>query len=172
MAVRTDGHLSLANSAALTQSGVLGEPGVERAPDGSATGVVRREANWALQRWFHDSLPDHQVQQYQLHAAGLAASRGVTCVHEMAIPDSRGTRDFEILMGHRERLPVDVIPYVASTDIPFVMDFGLSRIGGDLTVDGSIGARTARHTMSDAPWTRGQSSICWAPAPSCFRPSG
>jgi predicted amidohydrolase YtcJ len=32
---------------------------------------------------------------------------------------------------------------VASTDIPFVMDFGLPRIGGDLSLDGSIGARTA-----------------------------
>ena len=143
IAVRTDGHVSLANSAAFTQSGVLGKPGVERGEDGSATGVVRREANVTLQRWFHESLPDHQVQQYQLQAAALAASRGVTCVHEMAIPDSRGPRDFEVLMAHRERLPVDVVPYVASTDIPFVIDFGLPRIGGDLSLDGSIGARTA-----------------------------
>jgi predicted amidohydrolase YtcJ len=104
---------------------------------------VRREANKALQRWFHETLPDHHIQQFQLQAAGLAASRGVTCVHEMAVPDSRGPRDFEVLMDHREHLPVDVIPYVASTDIPFVMDFGLPRIGGDLSLDGSIGARTA-----------------------------
>ena len=143
VAVRTDGHISLANSPALGESGVLGQPGVERGSDGSATGVVRREANWALQRWFHEALPDHRIEQFQLQAAALAASRGVTCVHEMAIPDSRGPRDFEVLMDHREHLPVDVIPYVASTDIPFVMDFGLSRIGGDLSLDGSIGARTA-----------------------------
>ena len=143
VAVRTDGHVSLANSAALSQSGVLGQGGVERDEGGGATGVVRREANTALQRWFHDTLPDHHIQQFQLQAAALAASRGVTCVHEMAVPDSRGPRDFEVLMDHREHLPVDVIPYVASTDIPFVMDFGLHRIGGDLSLDGSIGARTA-----------------------------
>jgi len=47
------------------------------------------------------------------------------------------------LMRHRDRLPVDVVPYVASTDIPFVMDLGLTQIGGDLSLDGSIGARTA-----------------------------
>src|SRR5439155_2031026 len=143
VAVRTDGHISLANSPALGESGVLGQPGVERGSDGSATGVVRREANWALQRWFHEALPDHRIEQFQLQAAALAASRGVTCVHEMAIPDSRGPRDFEVLMSHRDRLPVDTVPYVASMDIPLVMDFALPRIGGDLSLDGSLGARTA-----------------------------
>ena len=143
IAVRTDGHISLANSHALERSGVLDVDGVERASSGAPVGVVRRQANWALQRWFHEALPDHEVQRYQLQAAALAAARGVTCVQEMAIPNSRGPRDFEVLMKHREQLPVDVIPYVASTDIPFVMDFGLSRIGGDLSLDGSIGARTA-----------------------------
>jgi predicted amidohydrolase YtcJ len=143
IAVRTDGHISLSNSRALEESGVLEVDGVERDESGAPTGVVRRHANWSLQRWFHEALPDHDVQQYQLQAAGLAASRGVTCVQEMAIPNSRGPRDFEVLMEHRDRLPVDVIPYVASTDIPFVMDFGLPRIGGDLSLDGSIGARTA-----------------------------
>jgi predicted amidohydrolase YtcJ len=141
--VRADGHVSLSNSAALHESAVLGMRGVETDEAGSPTGVVRREANWALQRWFHESLSDREVQEYQLRAAGLAASRGITCVHEMAIPNSRGPRDFEVLMAHRDRLPVDMVPYVASMDIPLVMDFALSRIGGDLALDGSIGARTA-----------------------------
>jgi predicted amidohydrolase YtcJ len=35
------------------------------------------------------------------------------------------------------------VPYVADMDIPFVMDLGLETIGGDLSLDGSIGARTA-----------------------------
>ncbi|MDP9341536.1 MAG: amidohydrolase family protein [Actinomycetota bacterium] len=141
--VRADGHISLANSAALRQSGVLGMRGVETDDAGEPTGVVRQEANWALQRWFHESLSDREVQEYQLRAAALAASRGITSVHEMAIPNSRGPRDFEVLMTHRDRLPVDTIPYVASMDIPFVMDFALPRIGGDLSLDGSLGARTA-----------------------------
>jgi predicted amidohydrolase YtcJ len=143
IAVRTDGHVSLANSAALAASGVMELSGVEVGPDGSPSGLVRREANWALQRWFHDSLDDREIQRLQLTAASLAASRGVTCVHEMAIPHSRGTRDFEVLLGHRDRLPVDVVLYVATTDIPLVVDLGLPRIGGDLSLDGSLGARTA-----------------------------
>jgi predicted amidohydrolase YtcJ len=35
------------------------------------------------------------------------------------------------------------VTYVATTDIAQVMDLGLPRVGGDLPVDGSIGARTA-----------------------------
>ncbi len=143
IAVRADGHVSLANRPAITAAGVGSLQGVELGPDGRPSGVLRREANWALQRWFHEHLDDREVQQLQLQAAALAASRGVTCVHEMAIPTSRGPRDFEVLMGHRDRLPVDVVPYVATTEIPYVVDFGLSRIGGDLSLDGSIGARTA-----------------------------
>jgi predicted amidohydrolase YtcJ len=144
IAIRADGHVSVANTPALLQAEVMEVPGVESDERGRTTGVVRREANERLQGWFHRSLSDHDVQRYQLLAAGLAASRGVTTVHEMSVPRVRGLRDFEVLMAHRAQLPVDVVPYVASTDIPYVMDAGLSRIGGDLNLDGSIGARTAR----------------------------
>jgi predicted amidohydrolase YtcJ len=141
--VRADGHVSLANTTALETSGALKEEGVERDAQGRPTGLVRRDANNRLQRWFHESLSDHEIRELQLQAAALAISRGITCVHEMAIPASRGRRDVEVLLDHRERLPLDVIPYVAEKDIPYVMGLGLDTIGGDLTLDGSIGAATA-----------------------------
>ncbi len=137
------GTSALANRPAIDAAGIGDLPGLERDEDGVPTGVLRREANWALQRWYNEQLDDHEVQELQLQAASLAASRGITSVHEMAMPISRGSRDFEVLIGHRSRLPVDVIPYVATTEIPFVIDFGLPRIGGDLSLDGSIGARSA-----------------------------
>lgn len=141
--VRADGHLAFVNSAALGQADLWGLDGVERDPAGTPTGVVRREANQAVQRWFHQELSDHEVRELQLQAAATAASRGVTCVHEMAIPASRGRRDVEVLMEHRQQLPVDVVPYVADKDLPWLMDLGLTTVGGDLSLDGSIGARTA-----------------------------
>src|SRR6266536_1825046 len=141
--IRADGHVALASSAALRQSGAVARDGVDRGVDGEPTGAVRREANDTLQRWFHQSLSDHEMRELQLQAAALAASRGITCVHEMAIPKLRGRRDVEVLLEHRERLPLDVVPYVADKDIPYVMDLGLETIGGDLSLDGSIGARTA-----------------------------
>jgi predicted amidohydrolase YtcJ len=48
-----------------------------------------------------------------------------------------------VFLGHRDRLPMDVAPVVATMDIPQIMDLGLPAIGGDLPMDGSIGARTA-----------------------------
>jgi hypothetical protein len=61
----------------------------------------------------------------------------------MAIPELRGMRDVEVLLTQRALLPIDVVTYIAVTDIPLIMDLGLQMIGGDLSLDGSIGARTA-----------------------------
>ena len=141
--VRVDGHVTLANSVALHSSGALDRDGVERDDEGEPTGRVTQEANAALRRWFSSHLAEHDVEELQLAAASLAVSRGVTTVHEMSMPHERGLRDLEILLAHRTRLPLDVLTYVATMDIPQVMDLGLAGIGGDLPVDGSIGARTA-----------------------------
>ncbi len=142
--VRVDGHVSLANGAALEASGAMREPGLERDAGGSPTGRVTLDANQTLRRWFASHLADRDIEELQLAAAGLAVARGVTTIHEMSMVRERGVKDLEILLGHRERLPLDVVTYVGTTDIPQVMDLGLPRIGGDLAVDGSIGARTAR----------------------------
>jgi predicted amidohydrolase YtcJ len=76
-------------------------------------------------------------------ATRMAAGRGVTCVQEMAIPDKRGIRDVEVLLATRDDHPVEVVPYVAVEDLSYVISRGLPRVGGDLFLDGSIGARTA-----------------------------
>lgn len=141
--IRADGHIALGNTPAIEQSGAAAEDGVDRDSDGRPTGTVRREANRRLQRWFHETLSDHEVRELQLQATALAASRGVTCVHEMSIPQSHGRREVEVLLDHADRLPVDVVAYVADKDIPWIMSLGLETLGGDLSLDGSIGARTA-----------------------------
>jgi predicted amidohydrolase YtcJ len=140
---RIDGHVLLLNSAALERSGARGEPGVETSSDGASTGRVVRRAAEAAKRWFATNLPEREVEELQLQAAGLAASHGLTTIHEMSMPAERGMRDLEILLAHRARLPLDVVSYVATTDISAVIDLGLPRVGGDLPVDGSVGARTA-----------------------------
>jgi predicted amidohydrolase YtcJ len=145
--VRADGYVSVANTGALGAAGVEGLEGVERDERGESTGRLRGQANATAQLWYFDSLPDRVIQEAQLEAAAMAASRGVTCVHEMAIPDKRGRRDVEVLLGHADDLPVDLITYVADRDLPWVVgDLRQQRIGGDLFLDGSIGAHTAALT--------------------------
>jgi predicted amidohydrolase YtcJ len=146
--LRVDGHVGLANTAAIKESGISEREGVELDVAGEPTGRLTRGSLDALRRWFSTHLAERDVEDLQLAAAGLAVAHGVTTIHEMSMPALRGIRDLEILLGHRTRLPVDVVTYVATTDIPQVMDLGLPRIGGDLPLDGSIGARTAH--LSDA----------------------
>ncbi|CAN5794270.1 amidohydrolase [soil metagenome] len=140
---RADGHLALANRAALEAADVLREPGVSRDAAGEPTGQLTRSANDAIGRWVFASLDDHERQDLQLQAASVAASRGVTSVHEMSMPHVAGDADLRVMLGHHARLPVDALPIVATTDLAAVIGHGMAAVGGDLPVDGSIGARTA-----------------------------
>src|SRR5262245_24875166 len=140
---RVDGHLMLANHAAIDATDAAGESGVEHDERGEPTGRLTGLAAQAAKRWFATHLSEHDVEDLQLEAASLAVAHGVTTIHEMSMPAERGMRDLEILEGHRARLPLDVVSYVATTDISSVIDLGMPRVGGDLPVDGSIGARTA-----------------------------
>jgi predicted amidohydrolase YtcJ len=140
---RVDGHLLLANRAAIDVTQVAAETGVARDAGGEPTGRLTGIAAQAAKRWFATHLSEHDVEELQLEGASLAVAHGVTTIHEMSMPAERGMRDLEILLRHRARLPLDVVSYVATTDISSVIDLGLPRVGGDLPVDGSIGARTA-----------------------------
>ncbi len=140
---RADGHMALANRAALDAARALDLPGVHRDDAGEVTGLVTRAANDAIGLWIMSGLDDHERQGLQLRAASLAASRGVTAVHEMSMPHWNGERDLDVLLDHRGRLPVDAHPIIATNDLGGAIGRGLTAIGGDLPVDGSIGARTA-----------------------------
>ena len=66
---------------------------------------------------------------------------GVVSVHEMNGPDLFGAADLDA--WHDGTWPVEVIPYWSGMDLSFVLERGLSQIGGDLYLDGSLGAHTA-----------------------------
>jgi predicted amidohydrolase YtcJ len=136
---RTDGHISVVSPDVLDAVNVADAEGVEVGEDGKPTGRLTQEANRRVSAWVESSYERQRIEEFQLQAAGLAASRGVTAVHEMSLDRS----DLEVLLGHRARLPVDVSPVPASMSLPESMERGFLAIGGDLPVDGSIGARTA-----------------------------
>ena len=136
---RTDGHISVVSAEVLSAVDLAGAEGIEVGEDGQPTGRLTSEANRRVSAWVESSYDRQRIEEFQLQAAGLAASRGVTAVHEMSLDLS----DLEVLLGHRMRLPVDVSPVPASMSLPESMERGFLEIGGDLPVDGSIGARTA-----------------------------
>lgn len=140
---RIDGHAAIANVAAIAEGSLADLDGVERDSDGSPTGRLTGLANETAGLWAVAGIADHDRQDLQLQAAALAASRGITCVHEMSMPRWHGPVDLEVLLAHRARLPVDAVPTLATMDLPSVIEHGLTTVGGDLPADGSIGARTA-----------------------------
>ncbi len=136
---RTDGHISVVNAAVLAAIDTTDVDGVERGEDDRPTGRLTRDANRRLAAWVEASYEHHRIEELQLQAAGLAASRGVTSVHEM----SMDLRDLDVLLGHRDQLPVDVSPIPATTSLLASIERGFPSVGGDLPIDGSVGARTA-----------------------------
>jgi predicted amidohydrolase YtcJ len=152
---RTDGHVALVNASALTFADALETPGVERDGDGRPTGRVVAEANQLVGRWAASQRSVHRIEELQLLGAGQAAMRGVTTVHEMALPLEYGFDDVVTLLAHRADLPIQVEVLLGIMDVPRAVELGLDAIGGDLAVDGSIGARTS---ALSAPFTTGGGS--------------
>lgn len=140
---RADGHTALANRVAIEGAGLGDAPGLERDAEGAPTGRLTEQAEQALRMWVADALDRREIEELQLGAAAVAASRGVTSVHEMSMPHWHGDRDLEVFLGHRRLLPVDATPIVATTDVSHAVADGFGAVGGDLPADGSVGARTA-----------------------------
>ncbi|MDM7831175.1 amidohydrolase [Cellulomonas edaphi] len=151
---------------AVVSSSLAAASGADRADGWSADGRVERDAHHVAREAARAVQPERRTALYE-RALAHAAARGVVSVHEHSAPsiDTRAglvellelTADaaagFPHLAAYRGELcvTVDDARQLMAT-IP-----GLTGIGGDLNVDGSIGSRTAalRSAYTDAPGTRG-----------------
>ncbi|WP_370514098.1 amidohydrolase [Cellulomonas sp. JZ18] len=141
--------------------------GLRALPGWSEDGRVEREAHHAARALAREVDAEERTALYR-EALTAAAAAGVVAVHEQSAP-SIDTR-----AGLRELLALTADP---SSALPLVIGYrgercvtvddaralladlpGLTGIGGDLNVDGSIGSRTAalRQPYADAPDTRGR----------------
>jgi predicted amidohydrolase YtcJ len=156
---RVDGHQGLATLGLLAGAGALGAAGCDRGPDGEPTGVVRDDANHRTRRHALGQLSDATLVAAQEQALALAARRGVVCVHEMGGPDVSSRRDFELLLGRLEELPLRVVPYWGAFELDYVLERELSQIGGDLFLDGSLGSHTAALSTPYTDWPEALGSL-------------
>ena len=154
---RACGHQGLATLDLLDHAGALEAAGSERDGAGRPTGVVRDDANHRARRHAFGALPEPTIVAAQDRTLALAARRGITCVHEMGGPGISSRRDFELLLERCHRLPVEVVCYWGDLDLDFVATHKLAQIGGDLFLDGSLGAHTAALSTpyADQPETCG-----------------
>jgi predicted amidohydrolase YtcJ len=166
---RLDGHMALANTAALKLAGITREtpdpPGgmIVRDASGEPTGIVKDAAVTIVERVVPDPTPDQMAQS--IHAAmRYAAENGVTSVQDMsAAPAVLAVYERLLhagqltvrISGHQ---PISSWKNLAAVGI--TADFGGEKlhIGGlKGFADGSLGSTTALffHPYLDAPNTSG-----------------
>ncbi|TQL04162.1 amidohydrolase [Cellulomonas sp. SLBN-39] len=157
---RVDVHSAVVSTVLAQQAGLVDLPGW------SDDGRVERDAHHAARAVARHVEPAERTALYR-DALRRAAAAGVVAVHEHSAPsiDTRaGLRELlattaaaasglPLVVGYRGEQCVTVDDARALlADIP-----GLTGIGGDLNVDGSLGSRTAalRDPYADDPGTRG-----------------
>jgi predicted amidohydrolase YtcJ len=139
-------HSGAANSKAIA---LLAPPerlrGVEKDPEtGEPTGrFLTDEAHfWAAGRAY-GALPDEHIQGLFLGAADHAVTKGVTTLHCLDGQFVANDRDIKVLLGLDDRLPLHTLLMYQTMDVERVVELGLPRIGGCLTIDGAGPERTA-----------------------------
>ncbi|WP_066588799.1 amidohydrolase [Cellulomonas timonensis] len=153
---RVDAHSAVVSSSFAEAAGLRGLPGW------SEDGRVERDAHHAARALARD-VGDERREELALRAMRAAAAVGIVSLHEQSAPfiDTReglaqliaATSDaasgLPLVVGYRGEL------CVTSDDARELMAAipGLTGIGGDLSVDGSLGSRTAalRAPYTDAP---------------------
>jgi predicted amidohydrolase YtcJ len=151
---RVDGHACLVDRSTLAAAPLARAQGVER-EDGRATGLLRREANHIVRRWTLGAMDPQELADARLTAVRHAAGLGIGSVHEMGGPDIMGLDDFDAWV--QGSWPIEVVPYWGGLDLVVPIERDLRHAGGDLFLDGSLGAHTAAlgAPYDDRPSTSG-----------------
>ena len=127
----------------------------------STTGPVTQQAHAAVRAVARQQLSPAQRARAQLAFLRAAAANGIVEVHECAADGATGRADLAALLALDGPIPVRGYLAVPVTDPEqarlVLAGTGAHALGGDLTVDGAIGSRTAalRHPYDDAPGSNG-----------------
>ncbi len=140
---RADMHSCVVSSALLDSLDIDDLEGVDRDEEGRPTGYLREAAAGRAWSWFERSLSARQQREALRRAARRAYSKGVASVHEMYVVEWRGWGSLDVVSTEATNMALNVTLYVGTTDVERVQALGLSRIGGDLFLDGSFGSHTA-----------------------------
>jgi predicted amidohydrolase YtcJ len=151
---RVDGHACLVDRTTLAAAPLARAEGVEH-EEGRATGLLRREANHIVRRWSVGAMDPAELAAARLAAVQHAASLGIGSIHEMGGPDIMGLDDFDAWVTGE--WPIEVVPYWGGLDLGVPIERDLRHAGGDVLVDGSMGAHTAAlcAPYTDRPSTSG-----------------
>ncbi|MEW6669755.1 MAG: amidohydrolase [Thermodesulfobacteriota bacterium] len=152
-------HSSTANTLGLQRIGLPADlPGVEtEVSTGKPTGrFLTDQAHFGASRRILGSLEEQEVRRMVERVCSDAAEKGVTSIHAMdGSPDS--DRVFLKLFETIPHMPIRITPYFQTLDVDRVLELGLPRIGGCLTLDGAWPEHTValREPYRDRSESRG-----------------
>lgn len=131
--------------------------GVEKDEKDVATGIFRGKANAILRTNILDAITDKTRRSAVAGIVPKLLAVGITTVNAMEGGYMYSNKDAEFIIDHGEEFPVDMALFYQSVDVDKISRKKLSRIGGSLYVDGTMGARTAALSFeySDCPGKMG-----------------
>nr|WP_315020444.1 amidohydrolase [uncultured Aminipila sp.] len=134
--------------------------GIELDEHQMPTGVFYKQANSVLRENILKNIPDSlRLEAVESIMEGLMAN-GITTVNAMEGGALYSDKDAEFIYEHAKEFPVDMELFYQTMDLKKVRDMNLSRVGGCLYIDGTLGARSAALSFeyADCPGTLG--SLC------------
>ncbi len=143
LVARADLHSCLVSTALLGRLDLGDVEGVERNALGLPTGVLKERAAALAWRAYEEDLSSDQMAAGVRGVMRDALEKGVACVHEMFVVEWRNLSALDYLLVTIDEEPLLVEIYVGTDDVAAVTERGLSRIGGDWFLDGTLGSRTA-----------------------------
>ncbi len=141
---RIDAHSCFLNDIAFGQlnvdsslDGIISENGVR-------TGVLRAAANSFARKTLMEELTTDEVRLEAMHLASQEALKaGVTTLHALEGGSLYSDRDVDAMLKYANELPIRTVLYHQIPDAKRVKAEGMPRVGGCITVDGSLGSYTA-----------------------------
>lgn len=151
-------HSAIVNSLAIKLLGLnSGISGFEQDASGEyVSGLLTMEANTYAKNNLAKIVSDKEIEQAYLTVSKLAASVGLTTIHCIEGGEYWSDQYPDFLLKTRYKV-FDPIVYFNTNDIEKIKRRNLSRMGGDLFLDGSIGNRSAAlfDDYSDASGLKG-----------------
>lgn len=158
---RVDMHSAIVSTALVDAAG--GAVRLATSPGWDPQGPVSQEAHHAVREATQALLSGGDRERAVAAALRRAAGNGLAQLHEMGAPSLSLPEDFLVVRRLTAAAEAaggavpEVIGYWGDLDTSVALELGLAGAAGDLSVDGSIGSRTAAlHTeYADAPGEHG-----------------
>jgi predicted amidohydrolase YtcJ len=103
------------------------------------------------------SLPDEVLWGFIDDCCSNAVSKGVTTMHGLFGQFVKNNRDVSLILKNKNKLTLDMVVFYQTWNVQEVLDLGLPRIGGCLTLDGALFEYTMANfePYTSAPALRG-----------------